>query len=64
MQNSDDLLKAERGAALAALKEICCNRDSKPSDRIAAARLLLEYGGEGMGSELHVIMDVPKEYLV
>lgn len=70
-QKGDDTLEsnksepcAVRDMALEALGAICGDPENKPADRIAAAKLLLEYGGGGDGSELRVIMDVPKDYLV
>ncbi len=50
-----EVSKKDKKAALGCLKDICAHGD-KDSDRIAAAKLLLEYG-EGEGGVLTVIME-------
>ncbi|MEG1548322.1 MAG: hypothetical protein RR232_06115 [Clostridia bacterium] len=49
--------------AVRALREICADPEAKQTDRIAAARLLMEYGmkEEADQNVLRVVMDVPKE---
>ncbi len=61
---------ARKGAreALIALRQICGDQNAKDGDRIAAARLLLEYGGAEKGAPreegLRVTLEgVPPEYL-
>jgi len=55
----------ERERALACLAGICCDGEAKESDRIAAAKLLLEYGSDAeRGDTVTVTMEgIPKEYL-
>ena len=55
---------ADAQAALRALRDICENPEAREADRIAAAKLLLEYGGGREDTALRVIMDVPEGYLV
>ena len=53
-------------AALSCLSAICANDAAKDADRIAAAKLLLEYGTKGATKEegtLRVVLDgVPEAY--
>lgn len=53
-------------AALSCLSAICANDAAKDADRIAAAKLLLEYGAKGGTKEentLRVVLDgVPEAY--
>lgn len=51
-----DTLQKDRNEALNCLRDICANGD-RDSDRISAAKLLLEYGGEEGGETLTVIME-------
>lgn len=53
-------------AALSCLSGICSSDAAKDADRIAAAKLLLEYGAKGTSKEentLRVVLDaVPEGY--
>ncbi|HMM32715.1 MAG TPA: hypothetical protein PKB13_13170 [Clostridia bacterium] len=62
-QTQEELCSA---AALSCLSSICANDAAKDADRIAAAKLLLEYGAKGGTKEestLRVVLDgVPEGY--
>ena len=52
-----------RVAAIACLMDICSDREAKSSDRVAAAKLLLELDRPEEGNTITVIMEgVAKEY--
>lgn len=51
-----DALQKERNEALDCLRDICAN-GGKDSDRISAAKLLLEYGEGESDDTLTVIME-------
>ena len=55
-EKKQDALQKDRNEALDCLRDICAN-GGKDSDRISAAKLLLEYGEGESGSTLTVIME-------
>ena len=59
-----DTSQKDRNEALNCLRDICAN-GGKDSDRISAAKLLLEYGSDAeRGDTVTVTMEgIPKEYL-
>ena len=62
MQNNKNDTDSARLVALDALRAICADPEARESDRIAAAKLLLEHSFDD-GPSLRVTMDLPKEYL-
>ena len=59
---------ADTVAALSCLKEICESSEAKDTDRVAAAKLLLEYAAKTAPKEentLKIVLEgVPEGYLV
>ncbi len=64
----DVCVSPDAATALSALRSICEDDSARHADRIAAAKLLLEYDRRAEPGDdesvLRVVMDVPREFCV